>query len=302
MTEISTAIPGWPHLGEVHMGLGPLLWPRLKALTAGISEFTFAGIYLFRNTHHYRISDIGHGLLLISGLEDGEDFFMLPLGLPGFELLDEFLGAFSFLKNASQAQAATLGSAGYRVEADGDNFDYLYEREGLAALDGRKYHKKRNRVRGFLARYAPVVKPLGADTADDALRVLEKWREASETEGDYGPAREAISRMKELGLSGSVYYVEDIPVAFAIGEPLGRDQFAVHFEKGVPGYPGLLQYVNQSFAASLPESVNFINREQDLGIEGLRHAKLSYRPHSFTKKFRIYSRGRAKDEDPEKAS
>ncbi|MFQ5354847.1 MAG: DUF2156 domain-containing protein [Thermodesulfobacteriota bacterium] len=297
MSKSSADIPSWPEVGEIHMGLEPLLGPSFKRLTAGISEFTFAGIYLFRKVHEYRISNLGEGLFLISGREDKEDFFMLPFGLPGAPCLDGLFGSFSFMKNASKAQAATLGSMGYKVKADEDNFDYLYEREGLATLVGRKFYKKRNRVRGFLASYEPVVSPLTPERSGDALRVLERWREASETEGDYGPAGEAITKMKELGLSGMVYYVKSIPVAFAIGEPLARDQFAVHFEKGVPGHKGLLQYVNQSFAASLPPSVTFINREQDLGIEGLRHAKLSYRPDSYTKKFRIYRRDSALDGD-----
>jgi len=272
------------------MGFSPVLQPRFKILTAGISEFTFANIYLFRKVHEYKISDLGGGLILISGSESSEDFFMLPFGLPAAPLLEELFETFSFMKNASQAQAATLGTMGYEVKADKDNFDYLYLREGLATLNGRKYHRKRNRVSGFLSKYKCQPRPLGVDTEEDTLEVLEKWREENETEGDYGPAIEAIKLMKELGLSGYIYYIEGSPVAFAMGEPIKRDQFAVHFEKGVPGYPGLLQFVNQNFAASLPESFNVINREQDLGIEGLRHAKLSYRPDAFTKKFRVYGR------------
>lgn len=293
MSFHSTAIPLWPRCGEIKIGLGPLLQPRFKALTAGISEFTFANIYLFRIVHEYRISELGGGLILISGEEGEENFFMLPFGLPDDVVLGELFAAFTFMKNASQAQAATLGTRGYKVKADEDNFDYLYSREGLAALKGRKYHRKRNRVRGFLGKYICTARPLGVDTAEDALAVLRKWREGNETEGDYGPAGEAVEQMKALGLSGSVYYIEETPVAFAMGEPINVDQYAVHFEKGVPGYPGLMQFVNQSFAASLPKGINLINREQDLGIEGLRHAKLSYKPDAFTKKFHVYGRDAA---------
>ncbi len=273
------------------MEMRPLLAPPFAALSCGISEFTFAGVYLFRKIHSYTLSTLSEGGLLISGRRGEDTFFMLPFSLPTQTDLDKLLESYSYLKNASQAQAATLGAMGYRVEADEDNSDYLYLREGLATLHGRKFHRKRNRVHGFLAKYEPLARPLEEAAIDDALSVLEQWREASETEGDYAAAREGVLKIKELGLSGTVYYVEGSPAAFAIGEELSADMYAVHFEKGLASYTGLLQFVNQSFAAALPQSYTYINREQDLGIEGLRHAKLSYRPHGFIKKFRIYARG-----------
>ncbi len=300
MSESSITIQSWPARSLINLELGPLLQPCFKTLTAGISEFTFANIYLFRKVHKYMISDLGNRLFLISGKDGEEDFFMLPFGLPPAKVLEELFRDFAFMKNASKSQAATLGTMGYKVEADKNNFDYLYSREGLATLRGRKYHRKRNRVSGFIGKYRCLTRPLDADTAWDALVVLEKWREASETDGDYGAAVEAIAEMQALRLWGLVYYINETPVAFAMGEPLGVNQFAVHFEKGVPGYAGLLQFVNQNFAASIPERFIFINREQDLGITGLRHAKLSYRPDAFTEKYRVY-RGSVESKTAEKA-
>jgi hypothetical protein len=287
MSSSSSLIPLWPASAEIVLEMRPLLEPRFVELGCGISEFTFANIYLFRHVHHYRVADFGGDVWMITG-RDGEDtFFMLPFSLPGRDRMDDLLSEFSYMKNASKAQAATLGSMGFHVQEDKDNFDYLYLREDLAGLEGRKFYRKRNRVRHFLSLFECVYRPITPDRVRDALEVLEAWRESSETEGDYGPAREALERMRELGLEGLVYYIDGRAVAYAMGEQMPGGLFAVHFEKGVPGYPGLLQFVNQSFAASLPEDIKYINREQDLGIEGLRHAKLSYRPDRFVEKFRV---------------
>ncbi len=285
----------WPSASAIDISLRPILLPHFSALKTGISEFTFANIFLFQKVHHYRITDLGEGLFMIIGRDGEESFFMLPFSLPGSSAMDRLFEEFSFMKNASPAQAATLGSMGYLVKEDKDNFDYIYLREGLARLEGRKFHRKRNRVRGFTARYECLSEPLSAHTLDDALLVLEGWRGDNEGYGDYGPAKVALSHMDELGLMGYVYYVEGKPVAYAMGEAMPGEYFAVHFEKGLPGYAGLMQFVNQSFAGALPEACRFINREQDLGIEGLRRAKLSYRPDDFIKKYRIYKRSEAGD-------
>jgi len=298
MKVLRQNIPLWPEYSEIGLAMRPLLEPRFRALKTGISEFTFANIFLFRKVHRYRITDLGEGLFLISGVDKGEGFFILPFLVPDMGRLMELFDEFTFMKNASAAQAATLGSMGFGVKEDKDNFDYLYLRDGLASLKGRKFHRKRNRVSAFTARYECVSKPISAKTLNDALSVLDGWCKTNEQEGDCGPAAEALLCMSELSLMGYVYYIGKKPVAYALGEALPGGAFAVHFEKGLPGYAGLLQFVNQSFAKALPEKYKFINREQDLGIEGLRHAKLSYRPHGFVKKYRIYKAQAAGDDSP----
>ena len=91
-----------------------------------------------------------------------------------------------------------------------------------------------------------------------------------------------------MQLCGGIYYVDGNPVAYSLGEELGRGKsFVIHFEKAVGEYRGLWQFVNQAFASILPEFYETINREQDLGDEGLRQAKLSYRPIGFVKKYRV---------------
>jgi hypothetical protein len=124
---------------------------------------------------------------------------------------------------------------------------------------------------------------------NDAMEVLEGWRKEKDQPGDYLAAKEALEKMEELQLCGGIYYVNEQPVAYTLGEELaGGESFVIHFEKALAQYKGLYQFVNQSFAAILPrDKYKTINREQDLGDEGLRQAKMSYKPIGFVKKYRV---------------
>ncbi len=83
-----------------------------------------------------------------------------------------------------------------------------------------------------------------------------------------------------------MYYVDNNPAGWCLGESVAKGRmFAVHFEKGLERYKGIYQFINQAFAASLPKHYLYINREQDLGDEGLRQAKTTYRPCGFVRKY-----------------
>ena len=281
-------LPKYPETSPLTLELRPLLHPLFQQLPDGISEFTFANLYLFRNTHQYAISSLVDGTPVILGQDAATSFFMLPFALPEQPLLEQLFRDRGMMKCASRVQATMLEQRGYRAVEDRDNFDYLYRREDLALLGGRNYHKKRNLIKAFVNSHIFSAKPLREEFRDDALRVLDAWRNEAD-QGDYEAAHEALERMEDLQLCGGIYYVETQPVAYVLGEEIaGGASFAIHFEKAVSGYKGLYQYINQSFAAILPESYETINREQDLGNEGLRKAKLSYNPSGFVEKFKIY--------------
>ncbi|MGE4559718.1 MAG: DUF2156 domain-containing protein [Desulfobulbus sp.] len=270
----------------------PLLHPMFQQLGDGISEFTFANIYLFRTAHNYRLTSLADGTLALLGRDTNQPFFMLPFGLPEGPLLDRLLHDHLMMKAASTSQADLLAKAGYRVLADRDNFDYLYRRHDLAVLGGRSYHKKRNLIKAFVTNHNYAAKPLGEAYIGDAIQVLEGWRAGNDQGGDFEAAREALEQMDALQLCGGIYYVEDRPVAYTLGEEqTSRATYLIHFEKAISGYKGLYQFINQSFASVLPEDYTTINREQDMGDQGLRQAKLSYKPTGFIEKFKIFPRG-----------
>lgn len=291
-------IPQYPDSIAIDLGLRPVLHPLLKKLSHGISEFTFANLYLFRDRHGYKVSRVGSYVgqgdepsMVITGEDWGKPFFMLPFAIPEKETLDLLFENHRQLKCVSTVQADCFVRGGYTVMEDRDNFDYLYLQENLANLGGRKYHKKRNLIKAFVRDYEYEGRPLLDEYIPHALGVLEQWRENRDDDADYLPAKEALEMCSPLQLCGGIYYVEGQPVAYSLGEEnAGGTSFVIHFEKAVPGYKGLWQFVNQAFASILTEYYTTVNREQDLGNEGLRKAKMSYQPHDFVKKYRVDSR------------
>jgi len=280
-------IPEYPQTTELALIQRPTLHPLFQRLEEGISEFTFANLYLFRKNHNYRVSQLHAGPIIFLGKDEGKPFFMSPFGLPDTKTLRNLFTRYRSMKCVAESQVGKLEALGYRVVEDRDNFDYLYRRQDLAELTGRKFSKKRNLIKAFLNNFNYEGKPLLEEYIPDALKVLEQWHSERQSPGDYEAAREALENCEALQLCGGIYYTDGKPAAFSLGEELMRGQsFAIHFEKAVSGYKGLWQFINQAFASILPETYETINREQDLGEEGLRAAKLSYQPIGFVKKFR----------------
>ncbi len=284
-------IPNYPAFAPIDLDMRQELHPRLSMLKDGISEFTFAGLYLFRNTYQYRVSWLPNDTAVISGEKAGKKFFSLPCGLPDEEIIRDLFKHHDYLKNLSEgdmgAGRIVLEKLGYTVEEDRNNFDYLYLRSDLATLPGKQFHKKRNLVNAFLNNYQYEEVPLKKSLLKDAFYVLDAWR-ATKADGDFVAAKEALDLMELLNLKGYMYYVDGKPAAYTLGEALARGRsFAVHFEKAIDSYKGIYQFVNQAFAAALPQYYIYINREQDLGDPGLRQAKLTYRPCGFVKKYAV---------------
>lgn len=285
-------IPTYPEFAPIGLEMRKDLYPALNLLADGISEFSFSNLFLFRKTYGYRVSRVPGKTLVIEGAKHGSSFFYVPCALPDKATLDELMKGHDYLKNLSETQCVAhrveLEQSGYRVEEDRDNFDYLYWRSDLAELSGKAYHKKRNLVNAFLNSYSYEQKPLSKENVPDAVSVLDDWRAQKGEDGDYAAAREALDLYEELGMRGCVYYVEGQPAGWCLGEPLAKAKmFAVHFEKGRESYKGIYQFINQAFAAALPAYFKSVNREQDLGDEGLRQAKMTYRPYGFVKKYRV---------------
>jgi hypothetical protein len=286
-------IPQYPQMAPIALAMRDLLHPRLSMLPDGVSEYTFAGLYLFRETYDYHLSILDGEKLMIRGSKDDREFFMLPCGFPERdETVRDLLDRFDYLKGLSESHAdesrIRLERLGFDMQEDRDNFDYLYLKDDLANLQGKKFHKKRNHVNAFLNNYEYDERALTPDNVDDALGILEAWQRDREDRADYAAAREALERHDTLDLRGYLVYVDGQPAAYTLGEPLMRGRsFVVHFEKALDGYRGIYQFINKAFATILPRHYQWINREQDLGDEGLRQSKMTYRPSGFVKKYRV---------------
>ena len=280
-------IPYYPQTTELALIQRHTLHPLFQKLPDGISEFTFANLYLFRKTHNYRVTRMDSDPIIFLGKDEHKPFFMAPFGLPDKEPLQQLFTKYQSMKCVAMSQVDELESLGYQVVEDRDNFDYLYRRQNLAELTGRQFSKKRNLIKAFLNNFDYTGKPLLQEHIPDALKVLEQWHSERESPGDYEAAREALENCEPLQLCGGIYFADNKPVAFSLGEELMQGKsFAIYFEKAVSGYKGLWQFINQAFASILPDIYETINREQDLGEEGLRSAKMSYKPIDFVKKYR----------------
>lgn len=284
-----TNIPLYPDSSPITLGHRPFVHDLLRVLPDGISEFSFANLYLFRHEHKYRLTTLADGSLAILGRDKDAPFFMIPQSLPEHANLCLLFQEHVTMKCVSKAQKKFLEALGYRTIEDRDNFDYLYRREDLSDLSGRKYHKKRNLIKAFVKAHEFTAEPLLDEHIPAAIEILDSWRQGQSEDGDYAAAREGLEKSWELQLCGGIYFVDNIPVGYSLGEEIANgSSFVIHFEKGIPCYKGLYQFINQSFAAILPEIYQTINREQDLGDPGLRQAKHSYKPNDYVFKYRAF--------------
>jgi hypothetical protein len=292
ITSDSFEAPCYPDFTPLDISLKNCLHPRLSLTVDGVSEFSFSGLYLFRNKYNYKISR-GNGGFIISGSADEKTFFMTPCAAPDQEILEDLFKNHDYWKNIPESVLSPvmekLQERGVVFEEDRNNFDYLYYREELAELSGKKFHKKKNHVNNFLSSYPNhEQKPVNKETIPAALEILDRWLKdkSFQSEGDYRAAKEALDLFDSLPLRGSIFYINGKPASFCLGESIARGRmFVIHFEKAIDDYKGIYQFMNQAFAASLPRFFTLLNREQDLGSEGMRQAKMTYRPCGFVKKY-----------------
>ncbi len=173
----------------------------------------------------------------------------------------------------------------YTITQDRDSAEYIYLTENLADLKGTKLHKKKNLISQFKRKYRdyrvlPVTnenKSKVKDFAEDLLGISDPV--STTLAEEFLAMKNAFDLWDELGLQGIVVVVEDIIAAFSVFSPMDEDTFNIHFEKSNLAFKGAAQIINQETAKFLKGKTRYINREQDLGIPGLRQAKLSYEPH-----------------------
>lgn len=217
---------------------------------------------------------VGHGdlaraleLLEADSLEAGHPLCMLGISPDAKEELEKALpGDFFYIPER-------------------DYFDYIYLRENLALLKGKKYQSKRNHINNFKKKYAYEYVPITPELVPECLQLECKWYRDNHTEEDAEELTDerrsltyGLHHFDALGLTGGAIRVDGNLVAFTFGGPVNHNTFDVQVEKADTRYEGAYTLINQEFAAHLPEKYLYVNREEDLGIEGLRRAKLSYNP------------------------
>ncbi|MEA4966133.1 MAG: DUF2156 domain-containing protein [Oscillospiraceae bacterium] len=181
--------------------------------------------------------------------------------------------------------------------ANRDNFDYLYSVEALASLAGRKLQSKRNHINRFEAETPDwSCRPISRENIPECEALITEWyREHYEKGADpasFDGERRAIAtafdHYETFGFDGLTLWTGDRLVAFSLGMPLNRTCYDVNFEKALSEMPGAYALINREFARLVQEKypeIRYLNREDDLGSDGLRQAKLSYHPELLLEKY-----------------
>lgn len=187
------------------------------------------------------------------------------------------------------------GIAGLSIEENRDHWDYIYSVEELIELKGNRFHKKKNLLNQFRKKYDFSYLPLGPELIRAAQALQEQWCTWRDCEGSDTLAAEnrAIARTLAVwdqmtGLCGGAIVSGQSLVSYTFGEILPDRSMVIHFEKADAEYKGAYQAINQIFLETEARSIERVNREQDLGDEGLRKAKLSYNPNDFLKKYTVW--------------
>lgn len=271
-----------------------IISPYFEKSPSRSCERTFVNVYLW--SRHYKVKYAVIEDALVFRSEDKGTAFAYPAGEPqnvkkALEFLMEYCkeqGCPFILYNVTPEMFAQLEQwypGRFTVEYDRDIADYVYESEKLATLAGKKLHAKRNHINKFKALYPDwTYEELNDGNVEECFQMALKWRNQNGCEEDIEKNAEmcvtlnSLRLYKELDLKGGVLRVGGEIVAFTVGEPLCADTFVVHIEKAFPDVEGAYPMINQQFVQHECTEYTYVNREEDTGAEGLRKAKLSYRP------------------------
>lgn len=231
---------------------------------------------------------VGHDAEVIQSLVDdaqqmGEPFLMLGVCEKAFALIDEALPGYFY------------------ATANRDYSDYIYSRQALSTFSGKKLQPKRNFVNRFIKEHPDYhFEPLSPKHFDDCLKLYELWESNKEepvsanelynNETETRSLRNVFQHWEQLGGMGGVLYVGNQIVAFTYGAPINHNTFDVCAEKADTRFTGAFATINREFVKQLPEQFTLINREEDLGIAGLRQSKLSYHPEQILHKYTVMTK------------
>jgi len=271
------------------------------------SELTFAYQWIWRRFTDCHIGRFGDALLLTAHKASMREAYFLPPLAADLDtaeaIIRKLLGsgqlpsADSFARVPDYLAQRFSEEQGFVVDEERDRADYVYLAEDLRELPGRRFRNKRNAILQF-RRTCPAAKyvPMDNAIADRCAAFCRHWIDRHHNSDLPGLQREVettlhmLARFQWLGLTGGAMLVDGRLVAFALGEALNRDTFVIRVEKADASIPGAYQVIGQEFARHAAAGYKWINREQDLGLPGLRQAKQSYHPTHLVRKYRISAR------------
>lgn len=263
-----------------------------------VSELTFTNLFVWNAKRKVEVAYHGEGMLL-SGIWEGKRYFYPPVGYSDcastFETMVQWgkSNGVSGIRGIPEHQKRFAKKWPGRLWHDRDNDDYLYRSETLSGLKGWRLDGKRGFIKKFHSNYRWEYRIFHKEFESDCRKLLHDWVEAKKAENPGVIEEErAIHTLFEyyadLQVAGGVLYAEDRLAGFTFGEALNSSTLVVHFEKADPEFTGSYAMINQQFSEHEAEGkFLYINREQDMGIAGIRKAKLSYTPVRLVKKINM---------------
>ena len=270
------------------------------------SGYTFTNFFMWRKMRDYRWATEDDVLYIFSS---NEEIFAAcqPIGAQDKiqDAITKILQAeeenrgdrqfkFVTVEKSFAEELARYPHAKFNITAERDRFDYVYLAQDLINLSGRKFHRKKNHLNAFRKEY-PDAKylPITEEIIPQCREELNIWYEAHKRINpdnafiDYERAaiNEIFDHFDKFKLKGGTILLDNKVVAFTFGEKLNSDTAVIHVEKAAPNIRGVYAAINQKFIEHEWSDMIYINREEDMGIDGLRQAKESYRPIKLIEKF-----------------
>jgi uncharacterized protein len=298
-----STLPQFPQFKRLELEDREFIHSHLKQYASPASDYTFTNMFIWKAYYQVQWSLLDGCLLILYNPMQWGYYFLQPVGPSGrVEVTRKML---AWLRDTCDEPEPRIdrGDEFYaselmqvpdlEVEAVRDQWDYVYRAEHLIQLTGRKYHKKKNHVNKFKKTFDFQYEPITRDVVDECVHVLKQWCNWRECEknlimrAEFEAVYEALVHFTQLNITGGLIRVHGTVEAFSMGEMMRDDTAIIHVEKANPKLQGSFAMINQQFAEHQWSGAVYINREQDLGVEGLRKAKLSYHPDHMVEKHRI---------------
>lgn len=281
------------------------LWvkERLSCRDDLTCEYSFSNIFSYTAKMRLEIADV-EGFLVTRCFTDDTIGYCYPVGKGDIksvisliieDMKLQYAPCYLFGLGSNEAkELENLYGACFNIELDRDGCDYIYKSEDLINLTGKKYQPKRNHISFFKKNYNWSYESMSPENIEECYNMNVEWLQTSgslfseDLEKELKIIRRVFENFEDLDCKGAVLRVDGKVVAFALGTQIRSDTFCVHFEKAFSNIRGAYPMINQQFVENELADYKYIDREDDLGLENLRKAKLSYYPEFLPDKYEAW--------------